>query len=697
MQKIRSRIGLSMILMGGALAAFVLTDFLKGGCSSGPDTTVGEVAGEEIDYNILSQKYKERLDAQMQFLGADINETVKDAIMNQVWTEIVNEIMYGKQYEELGLDVSANEAYELFVGPNISPIVIQEFTRGGQPFDVNNVKMLLEKSKQDPQLKQQLKDFEEILIKERLREKFENLIIGAIFVSKKEAEMRYNEDNTKYDFEYIAVSYASINDSTIKVDESELEDYYDEHIESFKQLQAEAKIKYVSFPKLPTVADSTQALDYLKKVKEHFAKVKNDSSFAASKSETPIDTTYKSIVQLPMPLQDYIVNTDSNNKVVGPINNGKFVTVAKITKQIQDSVDYFKVKSILIKPTGNTKEDSAKARSKAAEIESEITAENFVVKVQEHSMDMISKAKGGSMGWILPKTFGKDFEKSIKSGTVGKVIGPLKSPQGYHIVMVEKMTNKKYQAYIVNREVFPGQNTLNDLYRKAEEFANSIEDPAKFEKIAIQKKLLPKESGSIMPSGTTIPGLIGIKPLVKWSLTGEKGMISTEPIDCENAYVVAYLTSLVEEGYKKLEDVKEEVQAEVVKLKKADIIAKKLNGLSGNFNDMREKYGQGAFVSKAQGLTFSAFQVPGIGPDMYLIGKVTTMKKGETSKAIKGTNGVYRVKILNVTQPTKADEKVMAQYVKNLVMQKRNSMKTKIAPALRELAEIKDYRYKFEF
>ena len=47
-----------------------------------------------------------------------------------------------------------------------------------------------------------------------------------------------------------------------------------------------------------------------------------------------------------------------------------------------------------------------------------------------------SKAKGGQLGWFGPGQMVPEFEKAAFAGEKGKIVGPVKTQFGWHIIKV---------------------------------------------------------------------------------------------------------------------------------------------------------------------------------------------------------------------------------------------------------------------
>ena len=116
-----------IIIIGVALAAFVLGDFAKGGGGS-REVNIGNVAGEDITIMDFNQKVDQFIQNTKQQqnkerLTSDEIYRLKD----DTWKQIVREILMEKEYEALGLTVTTEELFDLVQGPNPHPLIKQYF------------------------------------------------------------------------------------------------------------------------------------------------------------------------------------------------------------------------------------------------------------------------------------------------------------------------------------------------------------------------------------------------------------------------------------------------------------------------------------------------------------------------------------------------------------------------------------------
>lgn len=65
---------------------------------------------------------------------------------------------------------------------------------------------------------------------------------------------------------------------------------------------------------------------------------------------------------------------------------------------------------------------------------------DFAAVAREHSL-CPSGRQGGALGTFGPGQMVKEFDEVVFSGEVGKVLGPVKTQFGYHLVEVTSRTN----------------------------------------------------------------------------------------------------------------------------------------------------------------------------------------------------------------------------------------------------------------
>jgi peptidyl-prolyl cis-trans isomerase D len=102
---IRKKSSLLVIVIGVALAAFVLGDFSgQGGRSR--EVNVGVVEGEEITIMDFNRRVDQNIEATRQQQNRDrLSPEETYRLRNDTWNQMVSDIIYEKEYATLGIDL----------------------------------------------------------------------------------------------------------------------------------------------------------------------------------------------------------------------------------------------------------------------------------------------------------------------------------------------------------------------------------------------------------------------------------------------------------------------------------------------------------------------------------------------------------------------------------------------------------------
>lgn len=687
---IRKNIKFIVFLIVLSMIIFVVTDLI-GNLNRGVSfsNAVGEVYGEEISLS----EYNAKVD-QVLANNPNVDNATAEQYIQQTFDGLVNEIIMGREYDAAGIKVGAeDELNDLLTGKGVSAIAKQYLSQPGMPFDPNQVKQILANAQQDEKMKAQVDNLIQYIMDSRQQEKFFFAVKSGMMPSENEIVAKYNEDNRKVSFSFLSVNYNVIADSLVTVSDYDYEKYYESHKEAFKQ-EDETFIKYVKFEKKPQKEDSIAALTKITNVISGLKKTTDEAKFFAENgSETPLDTTWKRADML-SPTISALVSSIAVDSVVGPFPNGQLMQVFKLVGIKEDTVPNVRIRHILIPVMGATKEDTIKAKTTAADVFKKTTSANFGEMVFTHSMDFGTKNNGGELGWYVKGMYGPEFDEAVLSAAKGKIIGPIKSPQGYHIIEILDRTNKLYQAAEFSVKIEAGNKTIDALFKDANIFAAEVQQSGNIEQSATNLGFDLRVSPGIKTNMTALPGLVNSKEIAYWALNGEEGALS--PVfNMDDAFVVAMITEKKEKGYKSLDDVKTQIERPVINIKKAGLIMEKLSTIKDtDLEKIKTAYGPGAFVSAADNITFNSQYIPGIGSDNYMLGKLFTLKKDELSAPIRGMGAVYIVKITNVVEPTPLTPEEITSRRNSALITKQTGIDNRLYQGLREIADIKDFRYK---
>jgi peptidyl-prolyl cis-trans isomerase D len=715
LEKIRSKTGLLVGIVGLALVIFILESLLGSGGAlfSNQDLEVGVIAGDKIDYPAFSAKVNEQM-AQIQQSNPNqqIDDKMKEQIIESVWSQLINEKVVKVQYKKLGISVSEDELYDLMlVHPH--QYVIQQLTdqQTGKVYEgfakpdgtLDLMKLNQWVGQMNADQEKFWKQLEKSILEVRAAEKYNNLIKKGLYVTSAEAKDVFIGQNKQVNASFVMKRYTDVSDSTVKVSEDEISAYYNKHQNDYKVSDPTRKIEYVAYDVMPSKADYEALLKDAQRAADEF-KTKTateDSSYIAQESEGGA-VNISNFGKKNMIISDSTVFTAAKGTVFGPYTEGTFFKIYKLS-DIKSIADSAKVRHILIglqsqRTQSQRTPEAAKRIADSLLVLLKAKAVKFDTLVKTMSDDMGSIDKGGDYGWFDEnKGFVDPFKNAGLQGTVGNItIVPTQF--GFHIIEVLNVSKTRHNSYTVaqiTKLIAPSSETTQEYYKLASDFAGKNQTGEAFNKSIETEKLNKRIAEGIKEGDKSLPGLEAAKDLVRWVYKAKKGEVS--PVfEFKDRFVVAQLTSIKEKGIAPLEDVKDEVTAKAIRDKKAEAFIKEFEtkaGASKSIDDIASKMGLTA--EKADNLTFAAYNVAAIGREDALIGSATSMKAGATSKAIKGDNGVFVVNVASVNEPVlPKDFKGKQQEIERM---NSGRVDYEMFDALKEKAGIEDHRGKFDF
>lgn len=696
--KIREKSGVAVGIIAVSLILFIVGGDLLGPGSlfGGQDQTVGEISGQKISYQDFNAKVDEARAAYEQQTGRPASEQDQVQLRDQAWNQFILDIAYQKEYDELGLTVTREELVDMVQGNYISPAIRQTFTdpKTGL-FDKNTVISYLKSLKTLPPEQQQAwANFEKNLSADRTRTKYENLLRLSSFVTTAEAQKEYQAQTTRADAKILLVPYYIVPDTTVKVTDSQLQDYLNKHKEEYKSINSRT-IQYVTFPVAPSKEDSTALYEQIKTLARGLASAPNDSSYARMNSDVQAPL-YMTLGEMPEQLKA-TVGTFAAGGVYGPYKEGNTYFIYKYGGVKKDTNFTVRASHILIRATGG---DSAKAaaRTKAEGILRLIQGgANFEATAQANSDDG-SRQIGGDLGYFKNNNqMVKPFQDAIFgfNGT-GLIPRLVETEYGFHIIKVtEPKTNTLYRISTIGKTITASQATRDEVYRKAEEFATESKTKADFDENAKKDKNLIVSTAERIPENSTSVNALGnARELVRWAFNENTDINDvSSAIEVDEQYVVAVLTGETSEDEVSIDSFRPELTAKVRNQMKAEQIIAKLGNSSGTLESIAQKYGAGALVETVSDINMANGFLKSAGVDPLAVGKVFGLKPGKRSKAFAGDAGVLIVETTKVTPaPSVADYAIYKNQLEQNASSRAGFM---INEAIREKANVKDRRAKF--
>ncbi|MCX8112436.1 MAG: SurA N-terminal domain-containing protein [Bacteroidia bacterium] len=688
-QKIRDKAGLAVLLIGLSLLIFILTDLLQSNAFIreslwGQSDVVARIGGEEIRYAEYNQLYERARRNQ----GETNDPFAEEQIRGAVWQQLLSDRLYQKEAELAGLQVSDAEVYEMFVSDNPHPLVMQVFSQGDQTYEKERVKQILRQAETNPEFAKQLREFEDYLVQVRLREKYEALLKAAAYVPAPLAAYQNALDNTSLTFSYLAVSYSAVADSLVPISERDIKRYYEKHKAEYALSEPERVLRYVVLFKEPSAADTATTYESLSSLKEAFARAEDDSAFAAANSDFPVDFSFKRWPDLPNEVRDSITSV---GQLIGPYLSDKGYAIAKVDTILRDTQPVYRLRHIMIAKGL----DSVAARKRADSLYRVLRPEKFAEAANQFSDDWQTKFASGELGWYTSSgRFGRTFYEGLAKAPVGRLYGVISSDQGYHIVEVQEREERQARLAIIIKEIAPSSQTLAQLRQRAQQLAREAQ--TSLDEAAQKAGLSPRVSPTIRPSAPAIPALVGAREIVQWAFDHKAGDLSGV-LEATNAFVVAQILSASEPPYKRWEEVRDQIEPKARNLLKAEYIRRRIEGKSGSLESLKEAYGPGAYISRADNALYGGVAVPGIGIEPKVLGVAAAMQPNQISSLIEGTNGVYVLQLINKKAPEPATDATARSYAAGQTTTQANLLTGRFLEAQKERLGIEDRRYRFGF
>ena len=653
---IRKRSTLLLLVIGVAMLAFILGDFMQSTRSGGGGGAfVGEVAGEKISIQIFEERIQKGTENwKNSNPNSTLNQETLAQIRNSIWDEYIKELLMDAEYEALGIDVDSEELFELFQGNNVHPEISKiEIFQDPTTKQFDRARMIQYMkgldNDQTGEAREQWLGFEEYISNLRKNNKYKLLVEKGMYVSSAEAQLYFNQGNENISFEYVPVSFNHIADSLVDVTDSEIEDCYENHLNEYQQEES-SNVDYVAFTVIPSAKDEEDTENNLADLTKTFASYTDFEVFVRRNSDNT-NTIFN------FTKEDGILDTNASllftaekGTVLGPylFSEGNY-RLAKLA-DVQYRPDSVEARHLLITPDENKDLDSTNALVESIKKEIE-SGKDFADLAQKHSIDKTSAIKGGDLGWFKEGAMVAEFNEVCFTADKGDLT-IVQSQFGVHLIEVTKKSRnvKKVKIAYIDRIVEPSSETYHNYYTQAAQFAGALlnTDTTTFNELVATKNLVKRNEEQVSPSKQNISGLENSRGMIRWMKNANVGQVS-EVFEFGNNYVVATLTKVNSKGDIPLEDIKEEIKAKVLKKKKGKMIVDEIN--TESFSTLAElAIRMSSQVQQASKTTFLSSQVQDLGNEPELVGLICASEKEVITQPIVGNNAVFVTKVMSRNQ-----------------------------------------------
>jgi peptidyl-prolyl cis-trans isomerase D len=283
------------------------------------------------------------------------------------------------------------------------------------------------------------------------------------------------------------------------------------------------------------------------------------------------------------------------------------------------------------------------------------------------------------------------FNDFAFTGHVGET-KTVQSVYGYHYIQIlgQKGSETGYKIAYLSKPIVASTETDNTASNAASQFAATSRNQKDFEANAKKQNLPVLPSQEFGQNDFSIPGLGESRELVRWAYDNKPGEVS-EPMDVNDNYIVAIITSVSPKGLATPSAVRQSVEPIIRNEKKAQlIIARQIKGAT--LDEIAKNAKQ--TVQQADSIAFSAFIVPGVGNEPQFIGAAFNKQLlNKVSTPIAGHSGVFVVTSGGVAGAANMGQTAETQ--KQQIEQRLKQQASQAVAALRKAADIDDNRSRF--
>lgn len=714
--KIRDKGWLVLVVVGLALAAFILGDWTRITQGSEPKYGYGTVYGEKVDIDEFNKTVAKN-QATADRIAAQQQQQPQPVDQDGIWKAFIEESLLKREYAALGIDVSDRE-FEAYLygedGFDVMEDLKKAFVDSTNTFNPNLLRARIEEmqNSDDPVARTSWEDSKEYYIKKRKEEKYIDILEQGMYATKLEAKDDYYANQEIKAISFVVKRYRDIPDDEIKVSDAQLKKYYEEH-KSDKKYEIKLASREVHFFDImiqPSKQDSAKFNQDMAKLKSGLATAKNDSTFVMKNSDlrfyssgpysTALPKTHANAQQhMTYPAyMDSVFEKSQVGQIVGPYQHDGATIVAKVLGFTSDTINARHI--LLSAKEGNEAEIEARADS----ILAVINDGNFAELVKKYSDDTGSKEKDGDLGDFFFSQMVQPFAIYVADKPIGE-IGKVKSQFGIHIVQVTGRKGKKYpRLAAIQKTLVPSSATIqakqdvayNLLFKISEKIAKKATAREKvelFDTIAEQNNFLSRpininDNGPVLYGFTSKFAEEKILDLA-FNEDAQEGDLIAAPIKDKDKHVIAILALIREKGEPSFDAIKDAMKRDYIEEQKALRFTKQMAGKALN-----QIKGDGISVQTAE-VTFANPQITGGGFEPEVVGAIfSALKDGKTTKPIRGKAGVYVVRIdKTIKAPSAANyDKERAQLIAGM----RTNLTMEAKRALEKKADVIDNRRLFE-
>ena len=666
LQRIRNHGVLLLVVVGIAMLAFILGDFLNSGSSffNKSRENVGVIAGHKVHYTEYETAKEQLTEVYKRENGSsDINEELGIQIRNQVWQMMVMDYTLREQAEKIGMDVTAEELSELCIGTNPHQLIRQRRAFYDETGNFNRFSLInfLNSLEQEPASAEQAADIQQLktywmywenaVRLAHMQEKYIGLLGKLVTANNLDAKYAFEAGQTSVNVEFVEQPYFAVSDTLVEVSNADIKKLYDAQKDQYKRTPNRSLV-YVSFPIVPSESDYAEVEKLMKTLENDFQTKEDITALVNSNSDILYDGRDFSETTVPAEYKEFAFAKGAKK---GQYTELEFADGTYSMARIMDC--------------GYTASDSVKL---------------VLVANDENTEDV-------ELGWFEAHELHKNVATPAFAGKKGSTF-TASTGMGEQTVRIADKSKEtpKVKLAILSRKVTPSSKTYGVLYNEAKQFIVNNNSEELLRQAAQEQGLTLTPAFGLNINTDKVNELKNSRGIVRWAFEAKEGQLS-DVFECGEQFVVAALTEVNEGEYRTIDEVRMELTMQATADKKAEYLINQLKDVK-TLEEAAELFG--AEIQTADNVTLASSRLGGAGMEPAVIGAALALENNSTSAPVKGNVGVYMVRI---------GEKVVAEgelnaatEISNMNMRTSYSVPYQAIALIEDNATIEDNRARFQ-
>ena len=333
--------------------------------------------------------------------------------------------------------------------------------------------------------------------------------------------------------------------------------------------------------------------------------------------------------------------------------------------------------------------------------------EDFALLANTYTQDPSNSAdpqnlKGGDLGWFNKGQLLPEFEIASFEAEIGSIVGPILTQYGYHVIKVNDKriveSNEQVNASHILLTIQPGRGTENELKDIASIFALEATEFGFFA-LADSLGLEIQDSNGLRKESIFVDNFGVGRSAVNFAFNNVEGSTS-DAIKNDNFFGVFFLDKVSKETVISFEEVKEDLKNEFLSDFKKNHIKtlaesiKDNNKGEMNLSAIFQNNENLEYVAEANSALIGSFE--SIGKSNFIVGALANSKVGDIIGPLPTLRGQAFLKVIDIADVVVSDFEEKKDAIRfSLLIDRQNAIWGNWLQALRDNADLKDYRYDF--